>query len=137
MYRNIHQRIVCLFWIHILGAAQHVDRWIFSWFESAQISKWSNGPRSVQRGTAQQRNGTRLFLYISFTIENEFWSLELFTTPTLQRRWRTLQLLQAYRLQHSFITRPWWFSESFNQIRISDIGFKRANQFINLTVQKY
>jgi hypothetical protein len=40
-------------------AAQHVDRWIFSWFESAQISKWSNGSRSVQRGTAQQRNRTR------------------------------------------------------------------------------
>jgi hypothetical protein len=40
-------------------AVQHVDRWIFSWFESAQISKWSNGPRYVQRGTAQQRNRTR------------------------------------------------------------------------------
>jgi hypothetical protein len=39
-------------------AAQHVDRWIFSWFESTQISKWSNGSRTVQRGTVQQRNRT-------------------------------------------------------------------------------
>jgi hypothetical protein len=54
-------------------AAQHVDRWIFSWFESAQISKWSNGPRYVQRGTAQQRNRTPFSTGTCGRVLNHLW----------------------------------------------------------------
>jgi hypothetical protein len=49
-YAALHMYAEFIFSAALHGAAQHLDRWISSWFESTHILKWFNGPRAALHG---------------------------------------------------------------------------------------